>query len=134
MFSFKEDATGLFGIYAGTGPTQVKELLPVVCDLTKHLPETITTKDIETAKTQIKAQMLMSMEDTATRATSPAIQQIILGRPLSLEERIQRIDDVQMSSIQQVLDIILKSKPTLAAHGPIEALMPYEELQQALSL
>lgn len=132
VFSFKEDATGLFGIYAGTGPTQVKELVPVVCDLTKHLPDTLTQKDIDNAKTQIKAHILMSQEDTAVRATSPAVQQILLGRPLSLEERIQRIDDVTMTSVQEVLKIILQSKPTLAAHGPIDALMPYDELQQAL--
>ena len=133
VFSFKEDATGLFGIYAGTGPTQVKELLPVVCDLTKHLPETVKQKDIDNAKTQIKAHILMSMEDTAVRATAPAVQQIALGHPLSLEERIQRIDNVTMESVQEVLSIILHSKPTLAAHGPIDALMPYDALCQALS-
>ena len=132
--SFQESNTGLFGIYAGTGPVQVKELVPVVCDLTKHLPETMTEKDIENAKTQIKAHILMSMEQTSTRATTPASQQITLGRTLSLEERIQLIDDVNMSSVQKVLDIILHSKPTLAAHGPIDALMPYADFQQALTL
>ena len=131
--SFTESATGLFGIYAGTGPKQVKELLPVACDLTKNLPKTITQKDIDSAKTQIKAHILMSLESTSSRALVPAVQQIELGRPLSLQERIQNIDNVNMDSIQEVLDIILHSKPTLAAYGPIDTLMPYKELQQALS-
>ena len=45
-FSSSYTDTGIFGIYAGTGNKEIKELIPVLCDELKNSPNTISEKEI----------------------------------------------------------------------------------------
>ena len=54
---------GLFGIYAGTGPSQVSELIPAICDELKRAAEDITDKEVTRARNQLKASVLMGVRE-----------------------------------------------------------------------
>ncbi len=133
-YNAPESDTGVFSIYAGTGEKEVIELLPVLCDELCKASDQITEEEIIRAKNQIKARLLMRYENMSAHAEMNAIDMIIYGRIIPIEETISRIDSVSLSGLKAAAKNILSSKPTLAALGPIQHVMSYEDIQKRLSL
>ena len=57
-FSSSYSDTGVFGIYCGTGENQIQELIPVLCDELNNSPNSITEKEINRGKAQLKASLM----------------------------------------------------------------------------
>src|SRR3546814_11839249 len=53
---------GLFGVYAGTGSAEVRELVPVVCDELAKLTQSVSEEELDRARAQLRASLLMSRE------------------------------------------------------------------------
>src|SRR3546814_18230961 len=53
---------GLFGIYAGTGSREVRELVPVVCGELAKLTEGVSSEELERARAPLRASLLLSRE------------------------------------------------------------------------
>ncbi len=124
--------SGLFGIYAGTGEKEVKDLLPVVCDELLKVSSTLTDEEIERAKSQLKAMILMKRESTSARCEGNARNIAIFGRVIPKEETIARIEEVDASLLQKTAHFIFSKKPTLASLGPIEHVWDYDLLIERL--
>jgi len=131
--SFYRDC-GLFGIYAGTGPGDIEELLPVICEEIRRLPETLEEREIERARTQLKAATLMSLESTGSRCEQMGQQMLIFGRPLTTEEQVERIEAVDAAAVRDVALRIFTGCPTIAAIGPLTQIMEYDQLVSALKM
>ncbi|MCK5041446.1 MAG: insulinase family protein [Sphingomonadales bacterium] len=120
--------TGIFGIYAGTGPDQSKLLFPVVADEMKKMTHLVTEKEVERAKTQLKAGLLMSLESTSSRIEQMGRQMLIYNRPLEVGEMIKRVEAIDKTSVENVAVQTLEGAKTVAMvgkntpHGDIEAL------------
>lgn len=110
---------GLFGVYAGTGETEVAELLPVVCDEMSRLTHDVDDAEVLRARAQLKASILMSLESTGSRCEQAAQQMLTYGRLLPVEEIVSKIDAVDAAQVRALATRILKSPPTLASLGPI---------------
>ena len=123
---------GTFGIFAGTGEKQAAELLPVVCEELKKIGDTLKEEEIERAKAQLRAHVLMKRESTSSRAESNARSMAIYGRVISKEETIQRINEVNANMLKQTADLLFAEKPTLAVLGPVSHVMSYDKLLDAL--
>ena len=54
-FSAAYTDTGVFGIYCGTGDNQINELIPVLCNELNTSPSSISEKEINRGKAQLKA-------------------------------------------------------------------------------
>ncbi|PPR57941.1 MAG: putative zinc protease, partial [Alphaproteobacteria bacterium MarineAlpha4_Bin2] len=108
--SFYRDC-GLFGIYAGTGPEDVDKLLPVICEEIRHLPNSLDNREIDRARSQLKAATMMSLESTGSRCEQIAQQLLVFGRPLTTQEQIERIEAVNLSAIQHVAARIFSGRP-----------------------
>ena len=119
---------GVFGIYAGTSPRQVTELVPVLADELAKVGDTLTESELRRAKTQLKAGMLMSRESTGNRAETLANQTLIFGRPIVPAETVAKIDAVDAAAIRRVASRLRAGRPTVAAVGPLQALESYERL------
>jgi predicted Zn-dependent peptidase len=119
---------GLFGIYAGTSPEQVTELVPVLADQLASVADTLTEAELKRAKTQLKAGMLMSRESTGSRAETLANQMLVFGRPVPVAETVAKIDAVDAAAIRRVVGRLRSGPPTVAAVGPLAALESYERL------
>ncbi|MSP48069.1 MAG: insulinase family protein [Alphaproteobacteria bacterium] len=119
---------GIFGIYAGTSPEQVTELVPVLAEELARVADTLTESELKRARTQLKAGMLMSRESTGNRAETLANQMLIFGRPIPVIESVAKIDAVDAAAIRRVTERIRAGRPTVAAVGPLSALESYERL------
>ena len=96
---------GLFGIYAGTGPQDVDELLPVICEEIQRLPSSLSDEEIERARTQLKAATLMSLESTGSRCEQMAQQMLVFGQPLTTEEQVEKIEAVDQEDFDSAKDL-----------------------------
>ncbi len=110
---------GNFGIYAGTGETEVDELVPVLCDELQKVTAKIDAEELARTKAQMRAGLLMSLESTSSRCERLAQNMLIHGRVFSYQEIIDKIDAVDASAVMQVAQRMLRTKPTVAALGPV---------------
>ena len=81
-FSSSYTDTGVFGIYCGTGENQIQELIPVLCDQLNESPNSITEKEINRGKAQLKASLMMGRESAFRRCESAARQLLVFNLSL----------------------------------------------------
>lgn len=126
--SDSDSDTGMFNIYAGTGEKEVGSLMPVLCDEILRLADTLNDEEIDRAKTQIKARLLMQSEDISSHADRNARLMLNYGRVISDEEILNQVMSIQKSDLSAYAKKLFVKKPTVAALGPIQNLMSYEDV------
>ncbi len=95
--------TGMFGIYVGTGDDKIAEVLEIIfAELTRLKTDLLTDKELLSAKEQIKGNFLLSMESTDNRMTRLAKNEIYLGRHVTPEETVEKIDAVSSEDIREL--------------------------------
>src|SRR3546814_12582026 len=109
---------GRFGIYAGTGSREVRELVPVVCGELAKLTEGVASEELERARAQLRASMLMSRESSSSRAEQIAQQLLIYGRAVPVAEILEKIAAVTVADIERVAGRGLATAPTVTAAAP----------------
>ena len=124
---------GLFGVYAGTGEKEAAELLPVIVETIQQTAVDLQEEEIERAKAQLKAGILMSRESSAARAEQLANQLLIYDRPLTTGEIVAKVEAVDAASLARVVTRIFESPPTLAALGPLANLEDFPRLKARLA-
>lgn len=124
---------GSFGIYAGTGPGYLPELMPVLCDEILKAADTMTETELNRAKAQIKAGMLMGRESMNRRANQMAKHLVHYNEIVDIENNIARIEALTLGDIARTAHRIFKSRPTLAALGPLGKLESYESISDRLA-
>ena len=123
---------GLFAVYAGTGEEHLESLIPIVCDELCKIRETVTDDEVARARTQLKSSILMSLESTSSRCEQLARQLMIYGRPLPVDEVVERIEAVDANAVMRVARRLTSSTPTLAALGPVSKLESFATLSKRL--
>ncbi len=119
--------SGIFGIAASTGEEEVTELLPVVLDELHKATETITDEEVVRVRNQIRAGLLMSLESPSSRAGQLARQQILWGRPIPLQETVDRINRITADRVKLIARQIFDTdKISLAGIGPVGKLPDYQ--------
>jgi len=111
---------GLFGIYAGTGESEAAELMPVVLDELRKVQREVGAAEVQRARAQVKASLLMSLESTGSRCEQLARQIQVFGRIVPTAETVGKIDAVTIADIERAAARIFRGKPTLATMGPAE--------------
>ena len=111
--------TGLFGLYAGTDETDAPELMRVVIDQIGNATETLNEAEVNRAKAQMKAGLLMALESSEARVGQLARQMLAYGRPIPLDEIVGKIDAVTVESARAAgRALVARGKPAIAALGP----------------
>ncbi len=111
--------TGLFGLYAGTDAADTPELMRVVIGEIAAAAETINEVEVNRAKAQMKAGLLMALESSGARAEQLARQMLAYGRPLPTNEIIAKVEAVTVESARAAgRALIARSRPAIAALGP----------------
>ncbi len=86
---------GLFAIYAGTSPAHLDEVLDLsMKELRRAVREPVSADELQLAKDQAVASVLLSLESSSSRAGALARQEIIHGRRISPDQIIKRIEEV----------------------------------------
>ncbi|WP_366657691.1 pitrilysin family protein [Fodinicurvata sp. EGI_FJ10296] len=125
-FSSSYCDSGLFGVYAGTGGEDATELVPVLCDQLMAVTGEVTDEEVERARAQLRAGLVMGMESTMARCEQAGQQMLIYGRVLSMEEQLESLAAVDATAVRRVATRLLSSRPTLGALGPASALESYD--------
>ena len=125
--------SGLFGVYAGTGQDEAAELVPVLCEELKKVQGGIPDDEMQRARAQIKAGVLMSLESTASRCEQMARQIHVFGKTLPVDEIIARIDAVDADAVTRVAGRVFDTRPTLAALGPVSGVQEFGDITAMLS-
>ncbi len=110
--------SGLFGIYAGTGESEVAELIPVMLTELGKVQTKITDPELSRARAQLKASLLMSQESTGSRCEQLARQIQTFGRVIPTEEVLAKINAVTEADIRRAAARHFRAAPTLATVGP----------------
>ncbi|AJC78230.1 Zn-dependent peptidase M16 family protein [Rhizobium etli bv. phaseoli str. IE4803] len=127
--------TGIFGIHAATGGENLPELVPVIIDELHKSANDIHQKEIERARAQIRAQLLMGQESPAARAGQIARQMMLYGRPISNPEMMERLEGITIERLTDLAGrLFYDTVPTLSAIGPLEQLAPMEDITASLSV
>lgn len=119
---------GLYGIYAGTGPDRAAELVPVVFDQLADLAHGAGPEELDRAKAQARAGLLMSRESTGARCEQLAHHMLVYGRPLPPAEILQKIEAVDEAAVGAFGEKLLAGPLTCAALGPAGDLEPYDAM------
>ena len=115
--SYKDN--GMLGIYAGTGESEVTELIPVLCDELAGLAGSVREDEVLRSRTQLKAALLMGLESTGARCEQLAQHLLVFGRVLGVDEISGRMEAVDLAAVQRVARAVFSSNPTLAVMGPV---------------
>jgi predicted Zn-dependent peptidase len=132
-FSGAYEDNGLFGIYAGTGPEKIGELVPVMCDELCKVSLDVTDEEVRRARAQLKAGMLMALESTMSRCEQLGQQMVIFNRPLPIEEMVEKIDAVDAAAVRRAALRLRLKPPTVTALGPLDGLEDYDRIAARLS-
>ncbi len=124
--------SGQFSVYAGTGPDDLKELVPVVCDEILRVGDSLSAPEIERAKAQIKSGILINQESMMGRADQQAKYLVYRGKPIDVDEVIHMIDMVDAGAVQRAAQKIFTTKPTVSALGPLSNLESYGKIAERL--
>jgi predicted Zn-dependent peptidase len=94
---------GYFSIFAGTSPEQTEEVVDIAIEeLQEIVRNGITQDELDLAKQQARASILLSLEDSASRAGSLANSEITHGRQISVEETLTKVEAV---AVEETLEL-----------------------------
>jgi predicted Zn-dependent peptidase len=125
--------TGVFGIHAATGQEDLQELVTLTLTELQRASETIKQSELDRARAQIRAGLLMAMESPAARAGQIARQILLFGRQIPNEELMERLDALSVERVRDLAGrIFQESVPTLAAVGPIANAPRLEDIRERL--
>lgn len=123
--------TGIFGVHAATGPDDVNELMPVMLGELERAAHDIDARELDRARAQLRAGLLMTLESPAARAGQLARQFLLFGRPIPVEELVAKIDAITVGDVRSLAgDIFTGSRPTVAAVGALDGMAGYDTLAE----
>ena len=94
---------GMFTIYAGTSPAHLDQVLDLsLHELRRAVHEPVGEDELQLAKEQAIASVLLSLESSSSRVGALARQEIIHGRRISPDEIIKSIEAVTPEDAQRV--------------------------------
>ena len=113
---------GLFAVYAGTSPDNVRECICVVRDQFAQLrDQRVEDEELRLAKEHIKGNLTLSLESTSSRMIRLGRSEFSLGRNLTSEEIESRIEAVTSEEIQALAsDLLREDQLGLCVLGPVD--------------
>lgn len=126
--------TGLFGIHAASDQEGLSELMPVILEELQRTAERIDLAEVNRARAQYRASLLISNESPTSRANHLARQILLYGRPIPNSELMDRLTAITPERLSDLAGhMFLETKPTLTAIGPVGKLMRFDELSHIIS-
>jgi predicted Zn-dependent peptidase len=107
---------GLFSIYAGAKPAQLKNVSGLIMEEIHELKKNgISEEELYDSKEQLKGSYTLGLESTSGRMISIGKSELLLERIYSPTEILEKIDNVDMDSVNKVIETILDTDNVGAA-------------------
>lgn len=120
--------TGLFTVSASVAPANQREALREIRGVLDDLCRSggVTPAELERARAQIKASVILGMETVAARAFYAGQTQLFAGREIPVRETLDRLDEVTLEQVQALAASMFEGPWAYAAAGPV---CPAEDVQ-----
>lgn len=126
--------SGLLTIYAGTSGQELPELLDLTVDELRRAADDMSAAEVNRARAQLKAGMLMGLESPASRAERLARLIAIWDRVPGIEETVAKLDAVDVASVRQMAAGLAGSgAAALALYGPVGAAPAVDDITGKLA-
>ena len=120
---------GVFGVHAAAGADDIAELTPVILGEFERAAQDLTQDEIDRAKAQARAGLLMALESPIARSGQLARQIMVFGRLVPIDELVEKIDAVIVDDAKSLAgSIFTETAPTVAAVGPVSTLIDYDRI------
>lgn len=128
--SYADD--GQFGVYAGSSPENLTELVPIILDEIVKIQQGITDTELTRAKTQIISGARMGREKVMGRVDQQGRHMLNYGSPFDINDLIQSVGAVTQDDIQSLAQSVFQTPLLLSAVGQLTTLMSYEDMKKRL--
>lgn len=109
---------GLASIYLATRPAEAKRATALALDVARALAATLSPAELERARAQLKAGLLMGLENCAGMADWLGRTLVAFGRPVPVDEVEAAIDSVSVEAARAAGAAMLSGTVSLASVGP----------------
>ncbi len=112
---------GSLAVVVGTAPEHVDEVLRIVSgELELLAAHGITERELAVARGNIRAELLLSGEDSGARMSRIGGSLLLQNEVRSVDELLARIEAVERSDVLAVADELARAPRTLSAVGPFD--------------
>ncbi len=112
--------TGLITLYAGTGGEKLRELEELAIDELRRSAEGLSAPEIERARAQMTAGLVMGLESPSARTERLARMVALWDRAPSLDETLAKIDAVTPEAVRAFAEtLVTRAAPAVALLGPV---------------
>ena len=110
---------GVVGVAVGCLPGKYDAVLATVRgELAKVAAEGITAEELERGKGQLKGGLVLGLEDSGSRMSRLGKAELVLDELLSIDEVVQRIEDVTLADVTELARELFTQPELLAVVGP----------------
>jgi predicted Zn-dependent peptidase len=125
--------SGSLAVVLGTAPEHIDEVLEIVdAEFDLLAAEGVTDRELAVAKGNLRAEMLLSNEDSGARMSRLGASMLLHGEVLTVDEVVARIDGIQRADVLAVAQELAHAPRTLTAVGPFDE-SNFESHQPALA-
>lgn len=112
---------GLFTVYAGTRPSNTVEVTELIWQTIDDLKTNgITPKELKKTKEQLKGGLLLGLESSSSRMSRIGKMEITIGKYITLDEVVRKIDKVSLEDLQRVTQELFNPEGIcFTALGPV---------------
>ncbi|KAK9474069.1 Metalloenzyme, LuxS/M16 peptidase-like protein [Dipodascopsis tothii] len=134
-FSTSYSDTGLWGIYFVTeNLTQIDDLVHFSLKEWCRLSTSVSEAEVERAKAQLKASLLLSLDGTTAVAEDIGRQIVTTGRRVEAAQIEKIVDAITVADVQAFAQKYIYDKDiAIAALGSIEGLLDYNRIRNDMS-
>jgi predicted Zn-dependent peptidase len=116
---------GHLTVYAGTGRDSVDEVLRLTVEEFRNLANgPLPADELRRAKDHLKGSLMLSLENTGSRMSHLARQEIYFGRQFGVDEILKGIEAVSAPDVQRVAKDIFRGKLALSVLGDLDGYRP----------
>ncbi|MFD1030960.1 M16 family metallopeptidase [Metaplanococcus flavidus] len=102
---------GTLAIYGGTSNEQLPDLQEKILESIGNMQSGgLTQLEVEDSKEQFKGNLLLGMESTSSRMSRNGKHELLMGRLITFDDVLKKIDEVSMEKVQYTLEL-LKTPP-----------------------
>jgi predicted Zn-dependent peptidase len=115
---------GVFSVFAATSPEQCGDVVDLaIAEIRDIVKNGVSAAELDLAKHQARASVLLSLEDSAARAAALAQSEVTYGRIIPVEETLEKIEAVTADDAVAVArEFFATENVAFAALGDLENL------------
>lgn len=132
-FASSHTDSGVLGIYGGMGEKEAPEVIKIIADEMHKLADNLPEDELERAKAQVKAGMLMAEESVGTMCETLVRHILVYGRFKPISDVMAEIDRVQSSDIKNMMKRLSSGKLCFSSVGPVSKIPDYAALSASFN-